>query len=274
MTLHHLNPQQIARDIFLVRAYFQGPGDPVGVACNSMIIRGAEPVLVDTGAAVGRAEWAAATFSLVDPADVRWIVLTHDDVDHEGNVEYALEQCPNATLVTTWLASQRMAAGMALPLDRQRWVGDGERLAVGDRDLVLVRPPVYDSPVTRGVFDTATGVYWGSDAFGSPVPAPVDHAADLDRTQWLEGIAGFSSMLSPWHTMADRHRFEAEVGRVRALDPVAIASCHGPLIGQSLVIPALDATAALAGAPAVQTPGQELLDLMLSALSPVPGHAA
>ena len=58
------------------------------------------------------------------------------------------------------------------PLDRCRWVMDGESLDVGDRTLHALRPPVFDSPTTRGLYDPTTGVYWAVDTFATPLPDP------------------------------------------------------------------------------------------------------
>jgi hypothetical protein len=45
-----------------------------------------------------------------------------------------------------------------------RWVNDGESFEAYDRTLRAIRPPVWDSPTTRGLFDQSTGVYWGVDS--------------------------------------------------------------------------------------------------------------
>jgi hypothetical protein len=36
-------------------------------------------------------------FGLIDPADVHCVFLSHDDVDHTGNLAQVMEHCPNAT---------------------------------------------------------------------------------------------------------------------------------------------------------------------------------
>ena len=51
-----------------------------------MLIRGREPIIVDTGAPIHRLRWLEQVFSLVDPEDVRWIFLSHDDGDHIGGL--------------------------------------------------------------------------------------------------------------------------------------------------------------------------------------------
>src|SRR5688572_23129231 len=89
--------QQIAPDTYVVRQLIGEGVAPVAIHMNSLVITGEEPVIVDTGAAITRAGWLEHTFELVDPYDVRWIYLSHDDVDHTGNLLQVLDMCPNAT---------------------------------------------------------------------------------------------------------------------------------------------------------------------------------
>ena len=121
---------------------------------HSLVIRGREPVIVDTGCTLVRDAWLEQAFSVVDPADVRWIFLSHDDHDHIGNLEVVLDLCPNATLLANFAIVARLALDVELPLERMRWVEPGDALDVGDRTLRFVRPPMFDSPATRGVYDT------------------------------------------------------------------------------------------------------------------------
>ena len=74
----------------------QACGEPLQVYLNSMVIRGAEPVIVDTGTPANRRQWLEDVFAIVEPEDVRWIFLSHDDVDHSGNLDEVFAACPNA----------------------------------------------------------------------------------------------------------------------------------------------------------------------------------
>lgn len=96
-------PVQLAPETFLITNMAPaGPGEWLPV--NSMLIRGDEPVIVDTGAPIHRQLWLDQVFNLVQPEDVRWIFLSHDDGDHTGALHDVLELCPNATLVANfWL---------------------------------------------------------------------------------------------------------------------------------------------------------------------------
>lgn len=274
-----LDTERIAPDTFLVRRLFGEGTNPVAVFLNSMVITGDEPIIVDTGASVARDEWTEDVFSLVDPADVRWIYLSHDDTDHTGNLLHFLELCPSATLVTNWFSVERLAADHPLPLERMRWVNDGERFTAGGRELVAALPPTFDSPTTRGLFDTATGVYWASDSFATPVPHEVTDVGELDPDFYREGFLQMNRVLSPWHRWLDPQKYAAHLRTVAGLGATTVASAHGPALHGAQVDAALDLLSQLPDLPAAPLPGQAELDGIVQAMTaaagdPVIGAAA
>jgi flavorubredoxin len=173
-------PAEIAKDTFLIHSVQPALGEPLFVYLNSLVIRGAEPMIVDTGTIANRDQWMRDVFAIVEPEDVKWIYLSHDDVDHSGNLDEVMTACPNAKLVCNWAMVERHTNCFNFPLDRCRWVMDGESLDIGDRTLQALRPPVYDSPTTRGLYDPTTRVYWAVDTFATPLPDYKLGIADLD----------------------------------------------------------------------------------------------
>jgi flavorubredoxin len=261
-------PTQIAPETFLVHDH-QGEGtDPVSVALNTMVIRAAEPVVVDTGMMENREQYLADVFSLVEPEDIRWVFVSHDDVDHTGNVNALMELAPHATLVIDWFMQERMGASLQVPPSRWRWLRDGDALDVGDRTLHLVRPPVFDSGTTRGLFDPVTEVYWASDAFASPMAQPVRDVAELDLVPWLEGIHTFARYISPWLELVDDARFQRTVDRIEALSPAVITGCHSPAIRRGYVQDAIAATRTAPTAIVPPQPDQSVLDAIRGVLEP------
>src|SRR6185312_8868806 len=95
-------PTRIAPDTFVIHQVQPALGQPLFVYLNSMVILGKEPVIVDTGTPANREKWLKDAFSLVEPKDVRWVFVSHDDVDHAGNLVEVMTACPNATLVCNW----------------------------------------------------------------------------------------------------------------------------------------------------------------------------
>ena len=127
--------------------------------------------------------------------------------------------------------------------------------------LRTVRPPIFDSPTTRGLYDPTTGVYWGVDSFATPMPVPVTDVADLPAEVWLPGMATFDNYVSPWLRLVDDAKYQATVDRVAALDPTVLVGCHTPVVrGADLVARAIEQTRLAPTATFDPEPDQALLD--------------
>jgi flavorubredoxin len=264
----YVPPVRIAADTWLIRSVQPALGEPLFVYLNSLVILGSQPMIVDTGTIANREQWLKDVFSLVEPQDVRWIFLSHDDIDHAGNLDETLSACPNAQLVCNWAMVERHTNCFDFPLPRCRWVMDGETLDIGDRTLLAVRPPIFDSPTTRGLFDPTTGVYWAVDTFATPLPDPQLGVADLDPEFWDFGLAMFAlGAVSPWLTMVDETKYGRSVDKVQGLDITTIASCHSPVIEDRFIDRAFARIRELPLLPPLALPDQSVLDQIVSAAS-------
>jgi flavorubredoxin len=261
-------PCRIAPDTWLIRSLQPALGQPLFVYLNSLVIVGAEPIIVDTGTIANRDQWLSDVFSLVEPEDVRWIYLSHDDIDHTGNLDETLAACPNAQLVCNWAMVERHTNCFDFPLGRCRWVMDGESFDAGDRTLLAVRPPVFDSPTSRGLFDPTTGVYWAVDSFATPLPDPDLGVGDLDPEFWDFGLALFAlGAVSPWLSMVDDAKFARSVDKVQGLAIKTVACCHSPVIEGRFIDLAFARIRQLPSLPPLDLPGQSVLDQIVAATS-------
>jgi flavorubredoxin len=267
-----VEPTEIAPDTFVIHQVQPALGAPLFVYINSMVIRGAEPMIVDTGTPANRTQWMADAFALVEPEDVRWVFVSHDDVDHSGNLAEVMAACPNATLVCTWAMIERHTNCFDFPLERCRWVMDGETLDIGDRVVAAFRPPVWDSPTTRGLFDPTTGVYWAVDTFATPLPDPATQIADLDTEMWNDGQALFAhAAVSPWLSLLDVDKYGRWVDRVQNLDITTIAGCHTPVIEGEYIDAAFARVRQLPTIEPPPCPDQPMLEQIVAAMAQAPG---
>lgn len=248
-------PLEIAPDTFLLRGVYCAGN--MSTNLNAMLIRGDEPVLIDTGMAIYREIWWEDVCSLVEPEAIRWIFITHDDLDHTGNLLAALDRCPKADVIVNQASSWRTSVTFGIEQARIRTVANGEAFSLGDRQCIALRPPVFDSPYTLGLYDAGTGIYYASDAFCAPMPAtPIDRVDEMPEEQWAKGMALYhQNSLCPWISLVDQARFSAEVDRLAALEIEAIASAHSPLIPRQSVAQAL---ALMAGLPAATATALEI----------------
>ena len=256
-------PHRVAPDTWLIpNLYAAGPD--VFLPVNSMVILGQEPIVVDTGAPIHTDSWFRQVFSLVDPEDIRWIYLSHDDGDHIGSLHRLLELAPNATLVVNFFITERLALEKELPLERMVWLGPDDALDAGDRRLHLIVPPIFDGPTTRALYDERTSVLWSVDSFAAMTPGAVFDVGDVPSDLYDETFTLLNSLISPWHQWLDPAKYARHVDRVEGLRPAAVASARAPVLTGAAIPDAFARVRAMAGRPIVQPPGQGLLDELIA----------
>jgi hypothetical protein len=267
LTVHRpiaYDPVEIVPETHLVRLALAAD-DPMTMYQSSLVIRGAEPVLVDTGPASAADLWLHAAFGIVEPEDVRWIFVSHNDSDHAGNVLAALAACPNATLVTTSPAVLRLTSSFDVPYRRMAWLRTGEHFYAGDRRIEIIDPLVYDSPVTQGLLDRSTGAMWAVDAFAAPVPTvdPPTFASDMPRDDWEGALSALGIGGNPWLEGVRPEWFSARIDAMLDHEPTVVASAHGPAIDGALIARAAELYAALPGTTPPRGAGQDDLNELL-----------
>ncbi len=251
-----------APDVVSLVSYIPIPGYGV-LPVNAFVIKSIEPVLVDTGMASVRTDFMASLKAAIEPKELRWIWLTHIDMDHIGNLAEVLVEAPNARIVTSFIGMAKLGLH-GIPLDRAYLLNTGQTLDVGDRQLLAIRPPTYDAPETTALFDQKSGTLISADCFGAILEKPVDNAADIDQKALKEGSHVWASIDAPWLSIVDNDKFANTLSAIEKLDSKIILSSHLP--------PAKNMSNALLGilseanlAPAFVGPDQAALEKMMAA---------
>lgn len=218
-------------DVTVLADPMQVPG--IGwLPVQAFVLHAAQPVVVDTGLSLPDRHFVEDVAAVVDPADVRWIWLTHPDRDHTGGLFDLLEAAPQATVVTTFLGMGILSTERPLPLDRVHLLNPGQALHVGDRELRAFRPPLYDSPATTGFQDSRTGVLFSSDCFGAPLVDADLAACDDVRTVPADDLRAaqllWAAVDSPWVHQVDRSAYARSLAAIEAMAPSAVFSTHLP----------------------------------------------
>lgn len=239
---------------------------------NAFVLHSEQPVVVDTGLSTPDKDFVSELAEVIDPADVRWIWITHPDRDHTGGLWDLMQAAPRARLVTTFIGVGIMSTQWEVPLHRVHFVNPGDSLDVGDRVLTGHRPPLFDNPATVGFLDQKSGALFSSDCFGAPL-ASADLAtggdaraigADERRTAQLL----WAAIDSPWVHKVDRAMYGAEVAAIRDLDPSGIFSSHlPPAVGLNQEL--IDTLVEAPEGPMFVGPDQAALESLLASFEPV-----
>lgn len=250
----------VADGTLCLGAWLPVPGFGI-LPVNAFVIRGPEPTLVDTGLAALREPFMAALREAIDPVDLRWIWITHADPDHLGNLEAVLAEAPHARVVTTYLGMGKMGLH-GLPVERAWLLNPGQRLEIGDRELVAVVPPTFDAPETTGLFDTRSRAYFSADSFGALMHEPADTADAIGPAALRDGMVTWATVDAPWLDLVDPRRHDQRLEQVRRLDPALVLSGHlPPAAGMTDTL--LQQLAAARTAPPFEGPDHHALERLM-----------
>ena len=158
-----------AADAFVIPAFAAPPGGGPGRRASSLVLRapgGAGAVLVDTSSAGVGPGWPDVVWSLVEPDEVRYVVLSGDRPGQVGHLAVVRAACPSAVVV-----------GPRTHRD----------VEVGRRRIRLV-----PTPGGQAAFDESTGLLWTDDLLPTP-PVPGDDTAT--DTAWLHELVALGPRL-------------------------------------------------------------------------------
>ena len=239
-----------APDIEVITSNFPLPGFGF-VPINAFVLKGAEPILVDTGAGVESKEFLRVLRSILDPSELRWLWLTHPDHDHTGSLQPLLAENPRLRIITSFLSVGILSITAPLPLDRVH--------------LLAIRPPAFDSPATTGFYDDKSGVLVSSDCFGALLSRPAQNAAELSQKELREGQIFWATLDSPWLHKAETGAFAKDLDLVRKMDPTMILSSHLPAARGDMAERLLGTLAGAQSAQPFVAPNQAALEQRLAA---------
>jgi flavorubredoxin len=220
-------PHQAMSGVDVLPGHFPIPGAGF-LPVNAFVIKAKEPVLVDTGMGIDSEEFMKSLESIIDPQDLKWVWLTHDDADHTGSLQKVLEAAPSARLAANSLAVLRMSTAWPVPMHRVYWLNSGDSIRVGDRKLTAVRPPLFDNPTTIGIYDDKSEAFFSADCLGAIIPSPARSADDVTERDLAQGMISWASGDNPWVHMVDPGIFRQALDRIRKIAPKMIFSAHLP----------------------------------------------
>jgi len=194
-----------------------------GTTYNSYLVRGAtHTALIDTVKAKRRDELLENVRSVMDPAEIDYVVVNHSEPDHSGSLSFLLEHCPKATVISSQAA--RTFLGNQIHKDFQsRIVKDGDQLDLGGRTLKFVAAPFLHWPDTMFTWLEEDAALFSCDAFGAHFCGDGVYADEMpDFTADIRFY--FDCLMRPF-----KDRVQAAVAKVDGLEPKLLCPSHGPI---------------------------------------------
>ena len=194
-----------------------------GTTYNSYFIDAEHKTVVDTVKERFWPEYEAKLRSLMQPEDLKYIVVNHTEPDHSGCVGRLLEIAPQAVVVATGTAIRYLKDLMTSPFNSIQ-VKDGEGLDLGNKTLQFISAPNLHWPDTMFTFLKEENIIFTCDSFGAHYAD--DRMFDDLMDTWDESFKYyFDVILKPF----SRFLLKA-IERIRPLDIAVICTGHGPIL--------------------------------------------
>lgn len=201
---------------------------PRGVSYNAYVILDEKTVLLDTVDDSVHRQFLENLEAVLDGRNLDYIVINHMEPDHCSVVSEVLRRYPEVTVVTNAKTVPMMKQFFGFDNQEQvHLVKEGDTLSTGKHELAFVMAPMVHWPEAMVSFDTATGVLFSADAFGT-FGALDGHLfndeIDFDR-DWLDDARRYYTNIVGKYGI----QVQAVLKKAAGLDIQMICPLHGPI---------------------------------------------
>ncbi len=144
---------------------------PRGVAYNSYVILDEKTALMDTVDTSVSAQYLENIAAALNGRPLDYLVIAHMEPDHCSTIEAVLMRWPTVRLVCNDKSANIMKEYYfhddTSAVDAALRMGEGDTLSLGKHTLTFLMAPMVHWPEVMMSYDSATGVLFSADAFGS-----------------------------------------------------------------------------------------------------------
>ncbi|MCA9663720.1 MAG: MBL fold metallo-hydrolase [Myxococcales bacterium] len=214
------NAIPVSRDVYWVGFY----EETTRLQCNPYVLLDREDVIFfDPGSIPDFPKVMRKVLDLINPHDINWIVVSHQDPDVCGNLAVVEDVIDNPELrIAAHTNTARLINHLGLRSPIHRVDRNGDRLVLrSGRILDFIHLPYLHSPGAIATFDRKNGFLFSGDLFGA-----------ISKSDDLFSTAGFPQSLDSFHQayMPSNSVLRRGLARVERLPISAILPQHGSVI--------------------------------------------
>ena len=219
------NPDLRVFDIIMATKY--------GTSYNSYIVKGNEVALIEASHADFEGVYEANIREVVDPAEIRYVILNHTEPDHSGALRDILKLCPNATVLATAVALNYLKNIVNEPFN-SRPVKDGEVLDLGGVKLNFTVSPLLHWPDSMFTYCPEEKTLFSCDVFGSHYSSEKMLDKDIDNVEgYKEAFKGYyDAIFGPFKTFV-----VAGMAKIAKYPFETVCPSHGPVLTKDGLLP-------------------------------------
>ncbi len=197
---------------------------PDGVSYNSYAIMDEKVAIMDSVDERATESWFANLDKVLGERLPDYLVVSHLEPDHAGNMQKFMERYPNAQLVVNAKALSMLPQFFTLDMSaRSIVVKEGDELSLGKHVLTFVMAPMVHWPEVMVTYDKTEKVLFSADAFGKFGALDVEADWACEARRYYFNIVGKYGM-----------QVQALLKKAAALDIRIICPLHGPILKDDL----------------------------------------
>lgn len=197
---------------------------PKGVSYNSYVILDEKIAVMDTVDPRAGEEWLAQIEEVLAGRTPGYLVISHLEPDHAGNIQKLAEKYPDMQLVGNPKTFAMLPQFFDMDVSgRCVTVKEGDTLSLGSHTLTFVMAPMVHWPEVMVAYESSEKVLFSADGFGKFGALDAKEAwVDEARRYYINIVGKYGAQV------------QALLKKAAALDIAVICPLHGPVLRENL----------------------------------------
>mgnify|MGYP002508789134 CR=1 FL=1 len=197
---------------------------PNGVSYNSYVILDERIAVMDTVDPRAREQWFLNLEEVLEGQAPDYLIVSHLEPDHAGNIENLAEKYPGMKLVGNAKTFAMLPQFFETDLnDRCITVKEGDTLSLGAHMLTFVMAPMVHWPEVMVAYDSKDKLLFSADGFGKFGALDAEEDWDDEARRYYINIVGKYGA-----------QVQALLKKAASLDIAMICPLHGPILKENL----------------------------------------
>ena len=198
---------------------------PNGVSYNSYLIKDEKNVVMDTVDKRASGEWLENLEKNLNGGKLDYLVISHLEPDHAGNIGYLAKKYPEMKLIGNAKTFQMLVQFFSIENleERKIVVKEGDEINLGKHTLQFFMAPMVHWPEVMVTYEKTEKILFTADGFGKFGALDTEEEWACEARRYYFNIVGKYGM-----------QVQALLKKVATLDIKMICPLHGPILKENL----------------------------------------
>ena len=197
---------------------------PNGISYNSYVILDEKVALMDTVDSRATEEWLDNLDKTLDGRSIDYLVVSHMEPDHAGNIKNLIDRYPEMKIVGNAKTFAMIPQFFDVDItDRTVSVKEGDALSLGKHTLQFFMAPMVHWPEVMVAYEQSEKILFSADGFGKFGALDTDEAWTCEARRYYFNIVGKYGA-----------QVQALLKKAATLDIQMICPLHGPILKEDL----------------------------------------